>query len=89
MFVFQSDKLVPRGYTKSNFQSHKDSRRSTFNFVFTSDSATISRRNLKQSCIVDSIMEVEYVTTSKATKEFVWLRKFLLELRVAPLLYDP
>lgn len=30
-------------------------------------------------------MEVEYVTTSKATKEVIWLRKFLMVLRVDPL----
>lgn len=40
--------------------------------------------NLQQfdtkSCIVDSIMETEYVVASEAAKEVVWLKKFLMEL---------
>ena len=44
---------------------------------------------MKKSCIVDSTMKVEYITTSKETKEVVWLRKFLLGLRVVPLAVSP
>lgn len=58
MLVFQSDELIPRGYTNSNFQSNKDSRLSTSNFVFTFTGTTISWRTMKQSCNVDSTMEL-------------------------------
>ena len=34
-------------------------------------------------------MEVEYVVVSKATKEVIWLRKFLMGLKVAPLVMSP
>ena len=44
---------------------------------------------MKKSCIVDSTMKFEYITTSKASKEVVWLRKFLLGLRVVPLVVLP
>ena len=40
---------------------------------------------MKQSCIVDSTMEAEYV----AAKEVVWLRKFLMELKVIAKVVDP
>ncbi|KAA0066152.1 gag/pol protein [Cucumis melo var. makuwa] len=30
-------------------------------------------RSIKQGCIEDSIVEVEYVTTCEATKEAIWL----------------
>ena len=33
--------------------------------------------------MVDSVYEVEYVATSDAAKEVVWLRKFITELGVA------
>ena len=44
---------------------------------------------MKQSCIVDSIMNAEYVAASKAAKEAIWLRKFLMELGVIAKAIDP
>ena len=38
----------------------------------------------KKSCIADSIMEAEYMTASVASKEVVWLCKFLSGLKVIP-----
>ena len=35
MLVFSGGDLNPIGYTDSNFQSHKDSRNSTFGSIFT------------------------------------------------------
>ena len=43
----------------------------------------------KQSCIVDSTMEAEYVPASEATKEAVSLRKFLMKLGVITKVVDP
>ena len=40
---------------------------------------------MKQSCIVDSTMKVEYVVTSKVVKEVIWIMKFLIELGVVSL----
>ena len=34
-------------------------------------------------------MEVEYITTFEAIKEVIWLRKFLIGLRVVPLVVQP
>ena len=36
----------------------------------------------KQSCIVDSTIEAEYVAACEAAKEAVWLKKFLSDLGV-------
>ena len=44
--------------------------------------AAVSWRSINQSCIAYSTMEAEYVAVLKATKEAVWLRKFLMELGV-------
>ena len=40
-------------------------------------------RSVEQSCNVVSIIEAEYVATSKATKEVVRLQNFLMNLQVA------
>ncbi|XP_070028757.1 secreted RxLR effector protein 161-like [Nicotiana sylvestris] len=82
--VYHSDELVPIEYTDSDFQSDKDSRKSTSGNVFTLGGGTISWRSIKQTCVINSTKEVEYVAASEAAKEAVWLRNFLRELNVVP-----
>ena len=68
----------------SNFPSYKESSKSTSELVFTLDGGTIMWTIIKQTCIVDSTMEVEYVAISEAFKEVVWLCKFFSALEVIP-----
>ena len=44
---------------------------------------------MKQSRIVNSTMEVECFGDSEKAKEVVWLKKFLMELGVIPLVVQP
>ena len=53
--------------------------------MFTLGGEVVSWRNMKQSYIINSAMEVEYVVVSKVAKEVIWLQKFLIGLRVVPL----
>ncbi|XP_070044873.1 secreted RxLR effector protein 161-like [Nicotiana tomentosiformis] len=80
MLVYHSGDLAPIGYTDSDFQSDRDSRKSTSGYIFTLGGGAISWRSIKQSCVVDSTMEAEYVDASEAAKEAVWLGNFLNEL---------
>ena len=82
MLVYQSEDLTAIGYTDSDFQSDRDSRKSTSGYVFTVGGGAISWRSIKQSCIADSTMEAEYVAACEAAKEAVWLKKFLSDLDV-------
>ncbi|TYK16397.1 retrovirus-related pol polyprotein from transposon tnt 1-94 [Cucumis melo var. makuwa] len=45
--------------------------------------------SIKQECIADSTMEAEYVAACEATKEAIWLRKFLSDLEVVPNMLKP
>ncbi|KAL5570029.1 hypothetical protein UlMin_026604 [Ulmus minor] len=72
------------GYTDSDFQSDRDSRKSTSGSVFTLGGGAIVWRSIKQSCNADSTMEAKYVAASEASKEVVWLRKFPSGLEVIP-----
>ena len=85
MLVFQDESLVPIGYTNSDFQSDRESRKSTSRYVFTLGGGAINWRSVKQSSIADSTMEAEYIVASEAAKEVVWLKNFLLDLGVEPL----
>ena len=71
MLVYSGKDLTPLGYTDSNFQSNRDSRKSTSGSVFTLGDGAIVWRSIKQSCIAGSTMEAEYVAASEASKEIV------------------
>ncbi|KAA0031663.1 retrovirus-related pol polyprotein from transposon tnt 1-94 [Cucumis melo var. makuwa] len=52
--------------------------------MFTLNGGAVVWHSIKQGCIADSTMETEYVALCEATKEAVWLRKFLHDLEVVP-----
>ena len=89
MLIYDSDGLIPVGYTDSDFMSDKDSRRLTSGYVFMLGGGAISWRSIKHECTVDSTSEAEYVTACEVAKEAVWLKRFLLELGVVPLTRQP
>ncbi|KAL0539455.1 hypothetical protein IC582_023667 [Cucumis melo] len=82
MVVYGAKDLILTGYTDSDFQTDKDSRKSTWGSVIILNGGAIVWRSIKQGCIADSTMEAEYVAACEATKEAVWLRKFLHDLEV-------
>ena len=92
MLVYGAKDLILTGYTDSDFQTDKDSRKSTSGSVFTLNGGAVvwhginasAWRSIKQGCIADSTMEAEYVAACEAAKEAVWLRKFLHDLEVVP-----
>ncbi|KAA0035875.1 retrovirus-related pol polyprotein from transposon tnt 1-94 [Cucumis melo var. makuwa] len=84
MLVYGAKDLILTGYTDSDFQTDKDSRKSTSRSMFTLNGEAVVWRSIKQGCIADSSMEAEYVAACEAAKEAVWLRKFLHDLEVVP-----
>ena len=52
--------------------------------MFTLGGGAITWRSAKQSCVADSTMEAKYVASSEAAKVAVWLRNFLLDVKVVP-----
>ena len=49
----------------------------------------MSWKNSKQETVVDSTTEAKYIAASEATKEVVWIRKFVSELGVVPSCSSP
>ncbi|XP_070034420.1 secreted RxLR effector protein 161-like [Nicotiana tabacum] len=84
MLVYYLGDLASIGYTDSDFQLDRDSRKSTSRYVFNLGGGAISWRSIKQLCVADSTMEAEYVDASEIAKEVVWLGNFLKERNVAP-----
>ena len=84
MLVYSSGDLNLLGYTDSDFQADKDSRKSTSGSVFTLGGGAVVWRSIKQSSIADSTMEAEYIAASEAAKEAIWLKNFLRDLKIVP-----
>ncbi|KAA0056450.1 Integrase, catalytic core [Cucumis melo var. makuwa] len=78
----QRFRLREKGYTDSDFQTNRVSRKSTLGLVFTFNEEAVVWRSIKQECIVDSTMKAEYVITYEAAKKAIWLGIFLTDLEV-------
>ena len=66
--------MIPIRYTNSDFQSDIDSQKLISGSVSTLGGGAIVWRSIKQTCVVNSTMEAEYVGTCEVAKEAVWLR---------------
>ncbi|CAD6231891.1 unnamed protein product [Miscanthus lutarioriparius] len=78
------EELVVNGYTDVSFQTDTDDSQSQSGFVFTIIGGVVSWKSSKQETVTDSTTEAEYVVAFGATKEAVWMRRFLIELGVFP-----
>ena len=58
----------------------RDNRRSTTGYVFTVGGTSVSWVSKIQSVVALSTTEAEYVSATKASKEMIWLQRFLDEL---------
>ena len=58
----------------------RDNRRSTTGYVFTIGGTTINWVSKIQIVVVVSTTEVEYVAAIEASKEMIWLQRFMGEL---------
>ena len=82
MLVYRCEDFIPIGHTDSDFQLDLDFRKYTSICVFTLGGGAKSWRSVKQSCIVGSTMEDEYVAACEVAKESISLKKFLSDLGV-------
>ncbi|KAK9001076.1 hypothetical protein V6N11_082868 [Hibiscus sabdariffa] len=82
------EELGIKGYTDASFQTDKDDSRSQSGFVFCFNGGVVSWKSSKQDTIANSTIEAEYIAASEATKEAVWIKKFISELRVVPSISD-
>ena len=58
----------------------RDSSRSTIGYVFTVGGTAVSWISRLQRVVALSTIEVEYVSLTEASKEMIWLQRFMKEL---------
>jgi hypothetical protein len=78
---FEGSNIVLQGYVDSNMTGNKDIRRSTTRYVFTVGGTELSWILKLQKVFSLSTMEAKNVSTTKASKEMIWLQRFMEELR--------
>ena len=64
------------GYSDSDYAGCKDTRKSTFGYLFLLADGAISWKSGKQSVIATSTMEAEFIACFEATVQSLWLRNF-------------
>ncbi|KAL2248429.1 UNVERIFIED_CONTAM: Retrovirus-related Pol polyprotein from transposon TNT 1-94 [Sesamum indicum] len=79
-FSRNSDYTQLVGFVDSNYANDRDSRKSTTSYVFTLCGACISWKSQLQHIVALSTTEAEYIATTEAFKEAIWLDGLIREI---------
>jgi len=77
---FGGSNIALQGYVDADMACDGYNGRSTTGYVFTVGGTTVSFVSKLQSVVALSTMEAEYVAATEASKEMIWLQRFLDEL---------
>ena len=77
---FGGSNISLQWYVDADMAGDRDNRRSTTGYVFVVGGTTVSLVSKIQSVVALSTIEEEYVTATEASKEKIWLQKFMGEL---------
>ncbi|KAL2233630.1 UNVERIFIED_CONTAM: Retrovirus-related Pol polyprotein from transposon TNT 1-94 [Sesamum indicum] len=80
MFSKHSNDTRLVGYVDSNYANDRDSRKSTSSYVFTFYGSCISWKSQLQHIVALSTTEAEYIATTEAFKEALWLDGLIKEI---------
>ncbi|GJT48991.1 hypothetical protein Tco_0975148 [Tanacetum coccineum] len=76
-------------YTVAGYLTDADDLKSQTGYVFILNGGTVDRKSAKQSIFATSSAEAEYIAAYDASKEAVWVRKFIYGLGVVPTIKEP
>ncbi|KAK4583164.1 hypothetical protein RGQ29_026094 [Quercus rubra] len=84
-----TDQLKVIGYSDSDFARCVDTRKSTSGNIFLLSGGAISWRSTKQKLVALSTMEAEFVACYEATTQALWLRNFIIGLKIVDSISRP
>ena len=76
---FGGSNIVLQGYIDADMAGNKDNMRRTTGYVFTMGGTPVSCILKLQKVVSLSTTEVEYVAATEASKEMMWLHRFMEE----------
>nr|GEX05033.1 retrotransposon protein, putative, Ty1-copia subclass [Tanacetum cinerariifolium] len=90
--VYEGDlkqKLRVSCYTDAGYLTDVDDLKSQTEYVFVLNGGVVDWKSVKQSIFATSSAKAEYIAASDASKEAVWVRKFIFGLGVVPTIEEP
>ncbi|KAL0400220.1 UNVERIFIED_CONTAM: Retrovirus-related Pol polyprotein from transposon TNT 1-94 [Sesamum radiatum] len=87
--IYGGGEQILEGYSGASFQSDDDDANSQSDFVFNLNGGVVAWKSSKQDTTADSTTEAEYISTSEAAKEAVWIKNYIQELGVVPSIAEP
>nr|GFA27889.1 retrotransposon protein, putative, Ty1-copia subclass [Tanacetum cinerariifolium] len=76
-------------YTDAGYLTDADDLKSHTRYVFVLNGGVVDWKSAKQSIFDTSSTEAEYIAAFDASKEAVWVRKFISGLGVVPIIEEP
>nr|GEV96741.1 hypothetical protein [Tanacetum cinerariifolium] len=76
-------------YTDAGYLTDADDLKSQTGYVFVLNGGAVDWKSAKQSIFANSSAEAEYIAAFDASKEAVWVRKFISRLSVVPTFEEP
>jgi hypothetical protein len=77
-----AEELVVKDYVDASFDTAPDDSKSQTGYVYILNGGAVSWCSCKQSFVVASTCEAEYIAASEATQEGVWMKEFISDLGV-------
>ncbi|GJW23974.1 retrotransposon protein, putative, ty1-copia subclass [Tanacetum coccineum] len=76
-------------YTDAGYLTDADTLRSQTGYVFVLNGGVVDWKSTKQSIFATSSTDAEYIAAFDASKEAVWIRKFISGLGIVPTIEEP
>ncbi|GJW39503.1 retrotransposon protein, putative, ty1-copia subclass, partial [Tanacetum coccineum] len=76
-------------YCDTGFETDRDDTKSQTGYIFILNGGAVDWKSSKQSTTAMSDTEAEYIASSKAAMEAVWIRKFISGLGIVPTINKP
>ncbi|GKD07096.1 retrotransposon protein, putative, ty1-copia subclass [Tanacetum coccineum] len=76
-------------YTNAGYMTDADDLKSQTGYVFVLNGGVVDWKSIKQSIFATSSAEAEYIAAYDASKESVWVRKFIFGLGIVPIIEEP
>ena len=76
-------------YTDAGYLTDADDLKSQTGYVFILNGGAVDWKSTKQSIYATSSTEAEYIAAYDASKEAVWIRKFIYGLGIVPTIEEP
>ncbi|GJU19464.1 retrotransposon protein, putative, ty1-copia subclass [Tanacetum coccineum] len=89
VYMEKPEELRVSCYTDAGYLTDADNLKSQTGYVFVLNGGAVDWKSTKQSIFATSSTDAEYIAAFDASKEAVWIRKFISGLGIVPTIEEP